>query len=400
MKRTYFLLSILITFSVSCTVSEKSTSPKDWAIKMAESDMVRNPESWMIDFSKQPNWGYCQGLVCRAQEQVWLATGNTKFYTYFKEYADTMIDKKGMIQKYRLTDYNIDNINSGKILFSLYEKTGDERYNIAIQTLRDQMRTHPRTSEGGFWHKKRYPHQMWLDGLYMASPFLAQYAEVYKKDSLFDDVANQIKLVHKHLKDPETGLYRHGWDESREQQWSDAETGLSQHVWGRGMGWFAMAIIDVLEFFPEDHPERDSIIEIAKHMADMIKKYQEPNKGLWYQVVDLGTRKGNYLEATASTMFVYFLIKGINENVLNKSFLPIAQKGYDGILDHLIRENEDGTISITKCCAGAGLGGNPYRDGTYEYYINEHVRDDDPKAVGPFIMLALEFDHFEKSNKK
>lgn len=234
--------------------------------------MVRNPESWMIDFSKKPDWGYCQGLVCSAHERLWLTTGDEKFYTYIKEYADTLIDENGIIRNYKLSDYNIDNINSGKILFTLYKKTGDERYKIAMETLRDQMRTHPRTSEGGFWHKKRYPHQMWLDGLYMASPFQARYAEVLKEDSLFNDVANQIKLVHKHF----------------------------------------------------------------------------------------------------------------------------ANKGYNGILDHLIRQNEDGTISITNYCAGEGLGGSPYRDGTYEYYINEHVRDDDPKAVGPFIMLALEFDKSEK----
>ena len=399
MKRAYFLLSIFIACSVSCTASEKSIPPKNWAIKMAESDMVRNPEGWMIDFSRRPNWGYCQGLVCLAHERLWKATGDEKYFTYVKAYADTLIDEKGVIQGYRLIDYNIDKINSGKILFDLYEKTGDERYQIALQTLRDQMRTHPRTSEGGFWHKQRYPHQMWLDGLYMASPFLAQYAKVFQKDSLFDDVANQIKLIHKHLIDPETGLYRHGWDESRKQKWSDPKTGLSQNVWGRGMGWYAMAIIDVLEFFPKNHPDRDRLNKIANHMADMIKKYQDPNSGLWYQVVDQRKREGNYLEATASTMFVYFLIKGINDNVIDKEYLPVAKKGYDGILNHLIRENEDGTISITQCCAGAGLGGNPYRDGTYKYYIDEFVRDDDPKAVGPFIMLALEFDRFEKMHK-
>jgi unsaturated rhamnogalacturonyl hydrolase len=378
--------------------SGKEVSSRDWAIKMAESDMVRNPESWMIDFSKRPNWGYCQGLVCSAHERVGRATGDAKYIAYVKEYADTMIDENGVIGNYKLTDYNIDKVRAGTILFSLYDKTGDKRYRIAIQTLRDQMKAHPRTSDGGFWHKKRYPHQMWLDGLYMASPFLVQYAHVYNEDGLFDDVANQIKLIHKHLRDPETGLYRHGWDESRKQKWADPNTGLSRNVWGRGMGWFAMAMIDVLDFFPKDHPERDNIIDIAHHMATMIKKYQEPKSGLWYQVVDQGAREGNYLEATVSTMFVYFLIKGINDNVLDQNYLPVARKGYDGLLNHLIRENEDGTISITQCCAGAGLGGK--RDGTFAYYIHTQVRDDDPKAVGPFIMLALEFDRFEKTHKR
>lgn len=390
MRTNFVFVNILLAFLLACTTPE--TKPKEWAIQMAVSDMQRNPESWMIDFAKKPFWGYCQGLVCSADTRLWEATGDDTFYNYVKAYADTMIDENGEIRGYKLEDYNIDKVNSGKYLFALYEKTGDERYKKVIETLRDQMRTHPRTSEGGFWHKKRYPSQMWLDGLYMASPFLAQYAKVFNEVSLFDDVANQIILVDKHLKDPKTGLYRHGWDESRNQRWSDSTTGLSQNVWGRGMGWYAMAIIDVLDFFPKDHADYTKLVSIANHMADMITKYQAPESGLWYQVVDKGGDKGNYLEATASTMFVYYMIKGININIIDASYLPVAQKGYEGILNNLIKTNKDGTISITDCCAGAGLGGNPYRDGTYQYYIDEHIRDNDPKAVGPFIMLALEFE--------
>lgn len=396
MKTLVLFVSITAFLLPGCKPAEKESTPKEWAVWMGESDMQRNPESWMIDFAKKPKWGYCQGLVCSAQEKLWETTGDKKFLDYVKNgYADTLIDEDGNIRTYNMTDYNIDKVNSGKFLFDLYEETGDNRYLTAIHTLRDQMRTHPRTTEGGFWHKKRYPHQMWLDGLYMATPFLAEYASELNEDSLFYDVANQIKLVNKHLKDPETGLYRHGWDESHEQRWADPETGLSQHVWGRGMGWYAMAIVDALDFIPGDHPERDSIEAIARHMADVIKEYQDEESGVWYQVVDMGGKEGNYLESTASTMFVYFLIKSINQGIIDPAYKATAKRGYQGILDEFIRKNDDGTISITNCCAGAGLGGNPYRDGTYDYYINEHVRDDDPKAVGPFIMLALEFEKAE-----
>lgn len=389
--RYLLLLSLTIIFT-SCGTKKETIEPKEWAIKMAESSIQRNPEGWMLDFSSTAKWGYCQGLVCYAHEKLWKATGNKTFYDYAKAYADTIISADGSIFGYKQTNYNIDNINAGKILFDLYKESGEEKYAIAIQTLRDQMRTHPRTSEGGFWHKKRYPWQMWLDGLYMGSPFLAEYAKEFNEDSLFTDVALQIKLTHKHLLDSATGLYRHGWDERKEQEWANKTTGLSENVWGRGMGWYAMCLVDVLEFFPQEHPDRDSIVIIANHMAEMIEKYQDKESGLWYQVVDKGTNEGNYLESTASTMFVYFMFKAINNNYIDGRFLDVATKGYNGILQHFITKNSDGTINITNCCAGAGLGGKPYRSGAYDYYINEMIRDNDPKSVGPFIMLALEYD--------
>lgn len=192
-----------------------------WSARMANSDMIRNPKGWMLDFSQQPRWNYCHGLVCSAHEQLWEKTGNEKYYAYIKEYADEMINADGTIKTYRLEEYNLDWVNPGKFVFALYERTGDEKYRKALAMLRDQMRTHPRTSEGGFWHKKRYPHQMWLDGLYMASPFLAQYARVFNEPALFDDVANQFLLINRHNKDKKTGLYYHGWDESKEQRWAD-----------------------------------------------------------------------------------------------------------------------------------------------------------------------------------
>ncbi|MBN1182688.1 MAG: glycoside hydrolase family 88 protein [Bacteroidales bacterium] len=387
-----FTLSFIIT---RCKDRSAQIDPLDYAIKMADSEMKRNPDAWMLDFMKSPKWNYTNGLVCTAFEQLWKVTGNEKYYNYIKEYADTIIDSLGNIDSYKLKDYNIDKINPGKFLFALYEKTGDTRYKNAIDTLREQMRTHPRTSEGGFWHKKRYPCQMWLDGLYMGTPFLAQYAYTFHEDSLFNDVAKQIHLIDIYTRDSVTGLYYHGWDESREQAWANKATGKSPNVWGRGMGWYAMTLVDVLDFFPADHPKRYEIIDITRHMAKAIAEYQDDSTGVWYQVVDKGGEKGNYLESSASTMFVYFLIKAINNNYIDASYMPVTQKGYDGIIKQFIKENPDGTISISQACAGAGLGGNPYRDGSYEYYVNEFYRDDDPKAVGPFILLMLEFNKLE-----
>lgn len=376
-----------------CLVMAQGTSPDKsskvpWSVRMADSDMIRNPKASLLDFASEPRWNYTNGLVCSALEQVWKKTGEEKYYNYIKAYADEMIGEDGTIKGYKPDEYNIDKVNSGKFLFAVYERTKDAKYEKAIRHLRDQMRTHPRTSDGGFWHKKIYPHQMWLDGLYMGSPFLAQYAKVFNEPATFDDVAMQITLVDKHTYDEKSGLFYHAWDESKAQRWADKETGRSPHFWGRAMGWYAMALVDVLDFLPADHPKRKDIVAIAEKMAKGLVKYQDAEAGVWYQVVDQGKREGNYLESSASSMFAYFLFKAIDKGYIGKQYLPNAHKAYDGILKQFIKVT-DGQVSITNVCSVAGLGGNPYRDGSYEYYIGEPRRDNDPKAVGPFIMLAL-----------
>lgn len=378
--------------SVLYPAMAQDKSKTAWSVRMADSDIKRNPEAWMLDFAKKPFWGYCQGLVCLSLQKLWEYNGDIKYYEYVKKYADDLILADGTITTYDKEKYNIDAVNSGKILFAIYEKTKEAKYKKALDTLRDQMRSHPRTTEGGFWHKKHYPHQMWLDGLYMATPFLAQYAKVFQEPTLFDDVAKQILLIDRHNKNQVTGLYSHGWDESKQEKWADKETGKSAHTWGRGMGWYAMTLVDTLEFFPKNHPQYKAILDITHQVAKTLQKYQDTSTGLWYQVMDVGAKDGNYVEASASTMFVYTLMKGIRLGVIDKKYLITAQKGYQGILKHFIKEQPDGGITIAETCAGAGLGGNPYRDGTYEYYCKEAKRDNDPKAVGPFILLAIEFE--------
>jgi len=389
-----FLIGVVIVFQGCVSPAQKKTiNGLEMAVKMADSEIKHFPEPWTVDFNPKPVWNYTQGLIAHAMIKVWKVNNNEAFYNYAKAYADKMIDSTGTILGYEMEDYNIDCVNSGKFLFDLYEKTKDARYLSAIQKMRDQLKSHPRTSEGGFWHKQRYPHQMWLDGLYMGAPFYAQYAAFFKDDSIYDDVVNQFLLVHKHTYNPETGLNYHGWDESKEQKWADPVTGCSPNYWGRAMGWYAMALVDVLDYLPLDHPGRPEILEILNQVAGGIKKYQDSKTGLWYQVPDQGNREGNYLEATASSMFTYTLLKASRKGYIGKDYKEIAVKAYNGIVEHLIKDNGDGTISLTKCCSVAGLGGNPYRDGSYEYYIKEPVRDNDPKGVGPFIMASLEFNN-------
>ncbi|GAB3650618.1 glycoside hydrolase family 88 protein [Echinicola sediminis] len=357
---------------------------------MALSVMKRNPEAWQIDFMDRPVWSYPQGLMLHAFEELWKENGDDTYFDYIKAYADGLIDKDGQISTYKYETYNIDMINSGKLLFNLYRRTGDMRYKKALETLRKQLKYQPKTSEGGFWHKLRYTNQMWLDGAYMGTPFLMQYAQEFDEPEAFEEGVLQLVLMEKCLRDPKTGLLYHGWDESRFQAWADPETGRSPNIWGRAMGWYAMAVVDALDFLPEEHYGRVVLTGILQRLAVAIHDYQEEQSGLWYQVIDQGKRKGNYLEASASCMFVYALAKGVNQGCLDKSFWKAAEKGFEGITQQLIEVGDMGELSLTQVCAVAGLGGDPYRDGSYEYYVNEKIRTNDPKGVGPFILAALE----------
>ena len=392
----YLTFSVVFAACGNPNTAQKETPKEEektasYAVQMADAEIKRTPDPRYLDFREKPKWEYTNGLVCLAMMRVWETTGDEKYLDYATFYADSMILDDGNIVTYSKTAYNIDRVNPGKFLIDLYKNTEKSKYKRAVDTLRQQMREHPRTSEGGFWHKKRYPHQMWLDGIYMGSPFLAQYAAEFNEPALFDDVANQILLADKYMYSKEKHLYYHGWDESREQDWADNETGLSPNFWGRAMGWYAMALVDALDFFPKDHPKRDSILVVVDRVASGLAQYQDEKSGVWYQVLDQGSREGNYLEASASSMFTYFYLKALRKGYIDEDkYSTVAEKAWNGVLESFIEENEDGTISITNVCGVAGLGGDPYRSGTYEYYVNEVKRDNDPKAVGPFIMAALE----------
>ena len=403
MKNTIYLAVLILLSACNSSTSTKETTrtveeiqPAQLSVQMADSEMKRMPDPRLLDFRDKPKWEYSNGLVCLAMFKTWQATGENRFLEYGKFYADSMITDNGKILTYKMSDFNIDRINPGRLLLELYKQNPNPKYKMAIDTLRKQMKGHPRTSEGGFWHKKRYPWQIWLDGLYMGSPFLTQYAAEYNEPELFDDVANQFSLVNKYMYNEETGLYFHGWDESREQDWANNETGLSPHFWGRAMGWFSMAVVDVLDNFPEDHPQRDILLLTAERIAIGIKKHQDQSTGVWWQILDMGGKEGNYLEASCSSMFTYFLLKAVANGYIDRSYLDVAKKAYEGIEKEFVVENEDGTISLTKICGVAGLGGNPYRDGSYEYYIGEPQRDNDPKGIGPFIMASLLMENLEE----
>lgn len=403
MKNRGIVLGCLgIVMSFFGTVQVKAEAVKEqkpWSVRMAESEMVRCPESWQLDFQPALKWDYCHGLELGAMLDVYDRYGDPKFFDYALAYADTMVNIDGTVKKYNLTDYSLDRINSGKILFRIYEQTKDEKYKKALDLFRSQFDGHPRNDDGGFWHKKVYPHQMWLDGIYMGVPFLAEYAFRNNEPEAYQEVIRQIKLAAKHTYDPETGLYRHACDVSRTEKWADKTTGQSQHTWGRALGWYAMAIVDALDYIPLHEEGRDSVLAIFNNIAKQLKKYQSP-EGLWYQVMDRSGDEGNYLESSCSTMFVYSLLKGIRKGYIPESYFSVARKGYEGILNEFIKVDDKGLVSITRACAVAGLGGKVYRSGDYEYYINEVIRDNDPKAVGPFILASLEWERLPKDQRR
>lgn len=392
MKNTWrsLLTAGTFLFSASLFAGQGVSDQLPWSVRMTRSEMIRCPESWQLDFQPRLKWDYCHGLELQAMLDVYDRYGDRKVFDYALAYADTMIHADGSIETYKLQEYNIDRLNSGKFLFRIFEQTKNPKYKAAIDLLRSQLDTHPRNDDGGFWHKKIYPNQMWLDGIYMASPFYAEYAFRNNRPQDYADVVNQFLTVARHTYDPQNGLYRHACDVSRRERWADPATGQSAHSWGRAMGWYAMAFVDALDFIPPHQAGRDSMLVILNNIATQVKRLQDPQTGLWYQVLDKSGAPGNYLESSCSTMFVYTLFKAVRMGYIDKSYLDVALKGYQGILDHFIEVDRDGLVTLTKACAVAGLGGKNYRSGDYDYYINETIRNNDPKAVGPFIMASLE----------
>lgn len=382
------LLSLGLIFStLSCGGSKAETNSELWSVRMANSVMARYDTLLKMD-APRVRWQYDVSFVGQAIDK--LGDIDPKYSEYMETFIDYFVQEDGSVKHYKPEEYNIDRINPAKNLITLYKRTGEKKYLDAIELHVEQMRNHPKTRSGAYWHKKVYPNQIWLDGLYMASPFLAQYAAEFNAPEWFDEVASEIKIAYKVTVDKETGLLYHAYDESREQRWSDPETGHSPHFWSRGTGWYMMAIVDVLDYLPKNHPDRDSIITILNNVCEAVMKVQDPETGLWYQVLDHVGAEGNYIEGSGSAMFVYTFAKGAKNGYLPERYLEIANKGFDSIIEHLIVEEEDGLITMANICGACGLGGNPYRDGSYEYYVTELVRDNDSKGVAPFIVAAIE----------
>lgn len=381
MKKLSFVLAFIF-------VAMLANAQQPWSQRMAPTAMKLWPDS-------SARWSYEPGVVLKGMLSVWEQTADKKYFKYVQGYMDALIADDGTIKGYKKDDYTLDNVMLGRLALVLFNITEKEKYYNAALQLRQQLKDQPRTADGGFWHKNRYANQMWLDGLYMAEPFYTNWAYTFHEDDDFNDIAKQFILVDEHSRDPKSGLLYHGWDAAHKERWADPKTGLSPNIWARADGWYAMALVDVLDKFPKNNPNHAKLLAILNSLAAGIKKAQDAKTGLWYQLMNKPTETGNYPEASASCMFVYTLAKGAREGYLPSTYMAVARKGYKGILNKFIEVDADGQVNLNGTVAVGGLGGKPYRDGSDKYYLSEKVVKNDPKGIGAFIQASVEMERLD-----
>jgi unsaturated rhamnogalacturonyl hydrolase len=360
--------------------------------RAAQAAMTRWPNGRFVPEGERWVWNYELGTLLIGVDAVWRSTNKGIYFQYIQSAVDPFIGPDGSISTYRADENQLDSVLLGRQLLLLYGVTKQEKYAQAATLLYDQLKHQPRTASGGFWHKQRYPNQMWLDGLYMAEPFYAEYAATFHHPEAVTDIGLQFRLIDAHTRDAKTGLLRHGWDESRQQRWADKETGQSPEAWARAMGWMMMALVDTLDYLPEGSAERKELLAQLGRDADAVVRYQDKDSALWWQVMDQGGKAGNYLESSGSCMFVYALAKGVRRGYLPKEYLASAERGYNGILGRFVEDGPGNDMTLKGTVKVGGLGGEPYRSGTFEYYISEPVVNNDPKGVGPFILASVEME--------
>jgi unsaturated rhamnogalacturonyl hydrolase len=358
--------------------------------KLAESIMKEWPKGMVGTEGRPGNWGYEEGVLLDGMAAQWHTTANGDEFRYIKAAVDKYVMDDGSIKSYHADAHSLDEIEMGRSVLLVYRVTQRAKYYTAAKYIHDQLALQPRTASGGYWHKQIYPNQMWLDGAYMAEPFRAEYAVTFQQPEDFNDIAKQLLLMDQHMRVAKTGLLRHGWDESKQMKWADPKTGLSPEAWGRAMGWYGMALVDVLDWFPQDHPQRPELIRALNRTAKAMVAYQDKQTGLWWQVLDKGSQKGNFTESSASAMFVYALAKGVRMGYLPQADEAAAQKGWKGIEGTFIKTGADGATSLEGTVKVGGLGGSPYRSGTFDYYIGEKTRTNDAKGVGAVLLAGSE----------
>lgn len=366
-----------------------------WSVKLAESELARKTYSyahngWDVNRQRKPKFEYdIVGLNPLAYDELAKATGNNAYRDVLHKVTSTFIKQDGSIQAYTFDSYNIDSVAPGMAVLRLYQQTKEEKYRKAADTLRQQLASQPKTSEGAFWHKKKYTAQLWLDGVYMGMPFLAEYSALFEDGHSIDEVINEFKLTRKYLRDSQTGLYYHAWDENKQQIWADKKTGLSGEFWGRGVGWLSMALVDTLDFIPVQQTlQRQVLIDMINELAQSLVRYQDPSTGTWWQILDKPEALGNYRESSATAMFSYFFAKALNKGYLDLQYRSVALDAYQGLINEFTLVHADGKVSMTNQCYVAGLGFG--RDGSYHYYMSEPVWTNDLKGNFAFILSGIE----------
>ncbi|MEA2710075.1 MAG: unsaturated rhamnogalacturonyl hydrolase [Phycisphaerales bacterium] len=364
-------------------VKAKPDAPKPWSLRMAKSIVAQDRDA--------PQWNDRAALAAHAVALVGVSAGDPALIDYGKKYIEAFIDKKGKITTpaYEPKKYEVDDVAPGRLILLLHRQLRQPRYRIAADALIEQLKTQPRTLDGGYWHSKETPQQIWIDDVFVTSPFMAEYAQVAQDSRWLDEAANQIIVIAAHARDPKSGLYFHGWDAARTQRWANRETGTSPTIWGAGVGWYAAAVVETLERLPRDHPRRAEVLEIYRNLADAIAAAQDPATGVWWQVMDQPGRKGNYLESSGSCLCVYALAKGVRLGLLDEKHAEVARKGYDGIVKQFAKAGDRrDRVLLTDSCATVDV--SSYRDGSYDSYIRARRDSNDPKAAAAFVLASLE----------
>ena len=390
----------------SLVLNKEDQPYKNYSEWLTYSEMKRVPHSYLLDFSSKPKWSYVMGIEMEGMLDTYehYKEGNNAILDYLKEYPAKMIDEKGDITGYKYADFNLDNVRTAKFILRMHNLFPTKGTEKALKTLFKQLQNQPRTKEGVYWHKAIYANQVWLDGIFMGLPFYCNYAvqtmKPKKAEKYLNDAVDQMVKTDYRTYDEKTQLWKHAWDETHQQFWANKEDGKSQHCWARALGWYVMAMTECLDAMPENYARRQEVIDLLNKAMKSVVKYQDKKTGVWYDVLDVKSDK-NYLESTASSMFAYVLLKGYRKGYLSEEYLKAGVKAYNGILKQFIKVNADKTISLTRCCAVSGLGPGPgpyvkkpnyKRDGSFEYYMSEPIRDNDAKGVGPFIWASLEME--------
>lgn len=342
---------------------------------------------------KGAGWNYVDGCMILAMLEIYQVTGEKEYYDFADAFIDYRVAEDGTIAGYHVEEYNIDSVNAGKTLFALYALNGKEKYRKAIDLIYSQIQTQPRTEEGNFWHKKIYPNQVWLDGLYMGQPFYMEYETKFNGKKNYQDIFDQFSNVVKHMRDEKTGLYYHAYDASKKAFWCDKQTGLSRNFWLRAIGWYSMALLDTLskcEPGEEYQEEYDNLKKVFVQLMQDMLKFQAEN-GMWYQLPALGGKEPNYMETSGSAIMAYSLLKGVRLGFLPEEYREYGIRAFQGICDKYLKET-DGNLNLGGICLVAGLGpeDNMRRDGTFEYYMSEPIVENDAKGVGPLLLAYTE----------
>lgn len=383
-----------ISFLTPFPVYEKQQGAiKDVPSKIVQSTLNIYPDVKNFPIYAPHRWNYEYSFFLLGSYKLGKKTGNQAFVDYPKKWLDNFVAESGGFNKgvYDMTEYKLDDVIPARLAILFHQETKQAKYKSVADTIALQLKKQPKTSDGGYWHKEIYPNQMWLDGVFMGDVFSMQYAQAYNQPEWYDEAVHQIKLIYKHTVDTRTGLLYHGWDESKNPVWAHPQKGTSPEFWGRAIGWYVMALVECLDFLPENHPGRNEVIKILQDVSASVKKYQDKKTNLWFQVIDKADQSGNWVETSCSAMFAYAFAKGHHQGFLDKTYLASAQQAYDALLKNYVYADDNGNLHLEQTVKVGTL--NPKTSkGDFQYYISTEKRIDDYKGLAALLYASMEIE--------